>query len=76
MLDTRVAQSVIDQAVALGADFAEVFVERNEVSNIATLSDQVQDLASTSASDCASFTNPRSSTAIPIAPRKTNSAAS
>ncbi len=46
MLDTRVAQSVIDQAVALGADFAEVFVERNEVSNVATLSDQVQDLSS------------------------------
>ena len=46
MLDTRIAQSVIDHAVALGADFAEVFVERNEASSIATLSDQVQDLSS------------------------------
>ena len=46
MLDTRVAQSTIDHAIALGADFAEVFVERNQVNNIATLSNQVQDIAS------------------------------
>ena len=46
MLDTRVAQSAIDHAVALGADFAEVFVERNQVNNVATLSNQVRDIAS------------------------------
>ena len=46
MLDTRVAQSTIDHAVALGADFAEVFVERNQVNNIATVSNQVRDIAS------------------------------
>ena len=46
MLDTRVAQSTIDHAIALGADFAEVFVERNQVNNIATLSNQVRDIAS------------------------------
>ena len=46
MLDTRVAQSTIDHAIALGADFAEVFVERNQVNNIATVSNQVQDIAS------------------------------
>jgi len=46
VLDTRVAQSAIDHAVALGADFAEVFVERNQVNNVATLSNQVRDIAS------------------------------
>ncbi|MCY3840167.1 MAG: TldD/PmbA family protein [Gammaproteobacteria bacterium] len=46
MLDTRVAQSTIDHAIALGADFAEVFVERNQVNNIATVSNQVRDIAS------------------------------
>ncbi len=46
MLDTRVAQSAIDHAISLGADFAEVFVERNQVNNIATLSSQVKDIAS------------------------------
>ena len=46
MLDTRVAQSAIDHAIALGADFAEVFVERNHVNNITTLSNQVRDIAS------------------------------
>ena len=46
MLDSRVAQSAIDHAIALGADFAEVFVERNQVNNIATLSNQVRDIAS------------------------------
>ena len=46
MLDTRVAQAAIDHALGLGADFAEVFVERNQVNNIATLSNQVRDIAS------------------------------
>ena len=46
MLDARTAQSAIDHAVALGADFAEVFVERNQVRNIATVSNQVRDIAS------------------------------
>ena len=46
MLDTHTAQSVIDHAIALGADFAEVFVERNQINNIATLSSEVRDIAS------------------------------
>ena len=46
MLDTRVALAAIDHALGLGADFAEVFVERNQVNNISTLSNQVRDIAS------------------------------
>ena len=42
MLDTSVARSVIDHALSLGADFAELFIERNQVDNISTLSSEVQ----------------------------------
>ena len=42
MLDTSVARSVIDHALFLGADFAELFIERNQVNNISTLSSEVQ----------------------------------
>lgn len=42
MLDTVVSQSVIDHALSLGADFAELYIERNQVNNISTLSSQVQ----------------------------------
>lgn len=46
MLDARVAQSTIDHVISLGADFAEVFVERNQVNNITMVSSQVGDIAS------------------------------
>ena len=46
MLDSRVAKDTIDHAIAFGADFAEVFVERNQINNIATVSNQVRDIAS------------------------------
>ena len=42
MLDTTNARSVIDHAISLGADFAELFVERNQVNSISTLSSEVQ----------------------------------
>ena len=46
MLDPNKAQSVIDHALSLGADFAEVFVEKNQVNDISTLSSQVQSVQS------------------------------
>jgi len=46
MLDTKVSQSVIDHALSLGADFAELYVERNQVNNVNTLSSQVQSVQS------------------------------
>ncbi len=42
MLDTPIARSVIDHALSLGADFAELFIERNQVNSISTLSSEVQ----------------------------------
>ena len=42
MLDTSIARSVIDHAISLGADFAELFIERNQINNISTLSSEVQ----------------------------------
>ena len=42
MLDSRISDSVVDYAISLGADFAELFVERNQVSTVATLSNEVQ----------------------------------
>ena len=42
MLNTRSADTVIDHALSLGADFAELYVERNQVSDIDTLSGDVQ----------------------------------
>ena len=46
MLDSRTARSVIDHAVGLGADFVDLFVERNRVNDISTLSGEVQDIGS------------------------------
>ena len=46
MLNTQTAQSVIDHALSLGADFAELYVERNETNMISTLSNQVQSVES------------------------------
>ena len=45
MLDTPIARSVIDHALSLGADFAELFIERNQVNSISTLSSEVQAVA-------------------------------
>lgn len=42
MLDIRVANSVVDYALSLGTDFAELFVEQNHVNTIGTLSNEVQ----------------------------------
>jgi TldD protein len=42
MLNTRTADSVIDYALSLGADFAELYIERNQVADISTLSSEVQ----------------------------------
>ncbi|MDA0791890.1 MAG: TldD/PmbA family protein [Proteobacteria bacterium] len=42
MLDTRIADKAIDHALAQGANFAELFIERNHVSNVDTLSSEVQ----------------------------------
>ena len=42
MLDTQIADKVVDHALSLGADFAELYVERNQVSDIDTLSSEVQ----------------------------------
>ena len=46
MLENRTARSVIDHAVSLGADFVDLFVERNQVNEISTLSGEVQDIGS------------------------------
>jgi len=42
MLGIQVSNSVIDYALSLGADFAELFVEQNHVNTISTLSSEVQ----------------------------------
>lgn len=46
MLTPEIAQSVIDHALSLGADFAELFVERHLSSTISTLSDKVETVQS------------------------------
>ncbi|MCP4750689.1 MAG: TldD/PmbA family protein [Proteobacteria bacterium] len=46
MLDSHISQSVIDHALSLGADFAELYVEKNRASNISTLSSRVQSVQS------------------------------
>ncbi len=46
MPDTRIAESAIDHALSLGADFVDLFVERNYSSSITTLSDQVEPVQS------------------------------
>ena len=37
MLNSQTAESVIDHALSLGADFAELFVEKNEANAISYL---------------------------------------
>src|SRR5210317_206291 len=46
MLNSQTAEAVIDHALSLGADFAEVFVERNATNVVSTLSDDVQSVES------------------------------
>lgn len=46
MLNSQIAESVIDHALSLGADFAELFVEKNETNVVSTLSDEVQSVES------------------------------
>ena len=46
MLNTSLAQSVIDHAISLGADFAELFVERSQTNMVSTLSSHVQSVQS------------------------------
>ncbi|MCP4429789.1 MAG: TldD/PmbA family protein, partial [Gammaproteobacteria bacterium] len=46
MLHSQTAESVIDHALSLGADFAELFVEKNETNIVSTLSNEVQSVES------------------------------
>ena len=46
MLNSQTAESVIDHALSLGADFAELFVEKNATNVVSTLSDEVQSVES------------------------------
>ena len=46
MLNSRIADLTVDHALSLGADFAELFVEKNQVNSVATLSNEVQSVQS------------------------------
>ena len=46
MLNPSAAQTVIDHGVSLGADFAELFIERSQTNSISTLSQLVQSVES------------------------------
>ncbi len=46
MLASATAQSVIDHGLSLGADFAEIFVEKSQTSVLSTLREQVQSVES------------------------------
>jgi TldD protein len=46
MLNSATANAVIDHALSLGADFAELFIEKHRTSSIDTLSDQVKSVDS------------------------------
>lgn len=46
MLEQHVAQRVIDHALSLGADFAELFVEKHHTASVNTLSDEVEPIQS------------------------------
>jgi TldD protein len=46
MLNSQTAESVIDHALSLGADFAELFVEKNATNVVSTLGDEVQSVES------------------------------
>ncbi len=42
MLNSQTAESVIDHALLLGADFAELFIEKNETNVVSSLGLSVQ----------------------------------
>ena len=46
MLKQETASQVIDHAIALGADFVDLFVERNQTGSVSTLSEKVQSVES------------------------------
>ncbi|MBL4682338.1 MAG: TldD/PmbA family protein [Pseudomonadales bacterium] len=46
MLNTSTADSVIDHALSLGADFAEIYIEKNESNVVSTLSTEVKSVES------------------------------
>ncbi|MFT7491648.1 MAG: TldD protein [Pseudohongiellaceae bacterium] len=46
MLNSQTAESIVDHALSLGADFAEIFIEKNETNVISTLSNDVQSVES------------------------------
>lgn len=46
MLDPTIAERVLDHALAQGADFADLFVERQQRQNLSTLLDQVDNVQS------------------------------
>ena len=46
MLEEKIAHQVIDHGVSLGADFVDLFVERNQVGSVSTLSEKVQSVES------------------------------
>ena len=46
MLNSQTAAAVIDHALSLGADFADIFVEKNAANVVSTLSDAVQSVES------------------------------
>ena len=46
MLNSATANAVIDHALSLGADFAELFIEKHRTSSIDTLSDHVKSVDS------------------------------
>ena len=46
MLNPIVAQSVIDHALSLGADFAELFIEKHRTASVNTLSATVESVNS------------------------------
>ncbi|MGO1298214.1 MAG: TldD/PmbA family protein, partial [Vibrio sp.] len=46
MLESGIAKSVIDHALFLGADFAELFVENKQTSLVELSSSEVSDISS------------------------------
>lgn len=46
MLNPQTAQAEIDHTLSLGADFVELFVEKNATNNVSTLSNEVRSVES------------------------------
>ena len=46
MLDKNTAQDVLFEAISLGADFCDIFVERHQSKNIQVLSSKVHEIKS------------------------------